>query len=381
MRFNAWTVEERHKKKKEYEESIQKILSNANQNKKQKQPKRLDYHTLKEKIVTDITEEYIVRDASKYLNRSYNQDKQIFGLIQHMFVKYPVPYFLYKVLRKDYSVRDQMNLDYILWFMALAQGQSFAKAVKPYMTSKEAHTFLSAPYDNINENVWWAKLKTADIPDGVIGKVIDRVFKNFSFAHKSERFAELITFYSHYHQEMDKITLDGVNDFVLWKLRNEPDFSFKGRTASSMIKLSNEWHDLMQRAKLGRYIAWDGIGIPEWMHVDKTIVWVMKELTDNKELANEGRKQKHCVFSYVGSCAAGHCNIFSLRGYIKNSASMDVLEPEYLKANEMFRVTVEMRNRRIVQIRGKLNSSAAQNEKQVLRLWAGEHGITIDKWA
>jgi len=273
-----------------------------------------------------------------------------------------------------------MQADYILWFLALAQGKSFTKLAKPYMTAKEAYHFLSAPYNEIADNIWWSKLKAADIPSNIASRIVERVFKNYFFTDESRRLAELIVFYAHNHQDMDKTTLDAVNDFIIWKIANEPDFRFKGRTASSMVKLSNEWHEMMQKAKLGKHIEWEGIGVADWIHIGKNEIWTMEELLNNKELSNEGRKQKHCVFGYVNSCAAGHCNIFSLRGWTKGQFGVDANdEPIYHPVNELYRVTVEVRNRTVVQIRIKLNQPASPHELDMLRLWAGEKGIVLSK--
>jgi hypothetical protein len=383
MRAPGKTVKERQEHQRKIEEKYALTLRTANEKKAKKEPKRQPVDVLKDKVITDVTYDHVIRPPETYLNRSYNQDKQIVGLIRHLFVKYPTPSFLYEVCRKDYKPKmKKFHADYILWFLALAQGKSFTKLVKPYMTSKEAYHFLSAPYTEVHENVWWAKLKTADIPAGVAHRLIERVFKSQSFDDKSGRLAELIVFYAHYHQDMDKGTLDAVNDFVVWKLHNDNDFRFKGRTASSMIKLSNEWHELMQKAKLGKYIVWNGLGIPDWTHYEKQEIWTMEELLDNKELANEGRKQKHCVFSYVNQCAAGTCNIFSLRGWSKGHFGNDEEgEPIYRPVSEFYRITVEVRNREVVQVKGALNRAATSRELDMLKMWAGEKGLTISQYA
>src|SRR5205814_7389556 len=110
-------------------------------------------------------------------------------------------------------------------------------------------------------------------------------------------------------------TFGEIADFLAWKLRNDRAFSLKGRTLTSVIKLTNEWHVLMQKAKLGHKVEWKGMGIPDWEHEAKDRIWTVSELLNNRELLNEGRKQKHCVYSYVQACAFGRTAIFSLRAY------------------------------------------------------------------
>ena len=111
-----------------------------------------------------------LKPAYTYIPRSFNFDKQIHGLLDHMFVRYPVPGFLYQACRKNTGDPFEKHHElYRQWFIALAQGGSFSKVVKGLMTSKEAYVFLSAPSNNrIHENVWWARMKAAGLPNTTI---------------------------------------------------------------------------------------------------------------------------------------------------------------------------------------------------------------------
>ncbi len=152
----------------------------------------------------------------------------------------------------------------------------------------------------------------------------------------------------------------------------------KGRTASSAVKLSNEWHLQMQRAKLGSTSSGTAWGLRTGLYEDKAEVWEVMELRDNKELVNEGRKQKHCVYSYVQRCVQGQSFIFSLRAYRKVAADYDAEgKPIWDKAFETRRVTIEVSpSRSLVQVRGPLNRAPTLEEQAVLRRWMGETGIT-----
>lgn len=384
MRLAGTTIKEREKLRNERDEALINSLKNVRKELPKRESKRKSVNVLKDKIVVDIISDFIIRPPETFLNRSYNTDKQINGLIRHLFVKYPVPAFLYDALRKDFDKLHPRQItytglhdDYIMWFLALAQGHSFTKLVKSYMTSKEAFCFLSAPYADVFENVWWAKLKFAGIPNHIIDKLINRIFKNHLFVDKSGKLDEVIHFFARYHDEMDKTTLGEVLDFVSWKLTNDPDFRFKGRTASSVVKLTNEWHTLMQKAKLGKYVEWAGCGISDWRHETKNEIWIMTELLNNRELINEGRKQKHCVYSYVQRCAEGGSHIFSLRGHSKMlSGVQEDGKPIFSPLNETSRTTVELQGRHVVQIRGHLNQLPSKHDAGILRLWAGEKGVS-----
>ena len=316
---------------------------------------------------------YARQSACTYVPRSHNLDKQLYGLIDHLFVQYPVPLFLYAVFFDRHAEPEHKK-----WFMTLAQGRSFPKTVKGTMTSKEACAFLSAPEGRkIHENVWWAKMKVAGIPDAMSGALIDRTFTRFGLNDQDGRLAEAIGFYAQHGQALNRASFDEVTDFVADKLRNDPQFRLKGRTASSVVKLTSEWHLLMQRAKIGTHIQWSGLKVADWTYEDKAEVWDVFELKDNKELVNEGRKQKHCVYSYVQSCVAGRSFIFSLRACRKLAADYtDDGKPIWSREFETRRVTIELdASRTIVQVRGPLNRPPSGEEQQVLRRWMGERGV------
>jgi hypothetical protein len=96
------------------------------------------------------------------------------------------------------------------------------------------------------------------------------------------------------------------------------------------------------------------------------------ELTNNRALGDEGRKQRHCVFGYTYACTSGYCRIVSMRWLSKLDASDG-------SAIEFDRLTLEIRtrDRAIVQIRGKLNRRATNEEMAVVKQWAGAHGLLV----
>jgi len=92
------TLKERQERSRQIEESYAHTLRQANLKKEKKPPKRQCVDVLQDKVITDITNDHIIRPVETYLNRSYNPDKQVTGLIRHLFVKYPVPFFMYDVV-------------------------------------------------------------------------------------------------------------------------------------------------------------------------------------------------------------------------------------------------------------------------------------------
>jgi hypothetical protein len=379
------TLRERKMREEAREQELLRALNSRKkvleQVRREKQQKKKSVGQLLEKVRLSGIEGYALRAADTYAPRSHNLERQLTGLLRHMFARYPVPGFLYQCCLPTDDPFAEMHAVYRMWLIALAQGGSFPKLVKGVMTGREAFLFLSAPAGNrIHENVWWARMKAAGIPDPVIERLMERIFSHYFIDDPGGRLAEVIQFFARSHAELDRVTLGEVLDFLAWKLRNDRGFSLKGRTAGSVVKLTNEWHALIQKAKLGQNVEWKGLGFPEWTVEAKDSLWVASELRSNRELMNEGRKQRHCVYSYVQMCVAGRSAIFSLRSYPKVVADYDAegaVVWDRSGSLERSRVTVEVNNRReVVQVRGPMNRPPTDEERRFLRHWAGEKGLT-----
>lgn len=164
-----------------------------------------------------------------------------------------------------------------------------------------------------------------------------------------------------------------VMDFVRAMIWDEK-FSFKGRTLSSMIKLSNEWHRSIYSTKVTKNRSWPQTFGP-WIHEKKDHCVKVVELTSSRALADEGRKQRHCVFSYEENCLRGWSKILSMR-WVVPAADL-TQEAEVLR-----RLTIEvnLKSRQVVQIQGRFNRDADEHEMKMVRLWAGQQGFRISEW-
>jgi hypothetical protein len=182
---------------------------------------------------------------------------------------------------------------------------------------------------------------------------------------RNERWMEFVEFVGKYKDEFEDVALSEIMDFLRVNWHNVRNL--KGRTVSSLTRMSNDWHRVMGRTKFkGDYTTWPGCGIPMWKFQFKEdpTLWYIVEVTDSKDLYTEGNKLRHCVGSYSRLCAEGQANIFSLR-------RMD--HPE---ANLFYRhVTIEVKSGVIYQARRKLNKRPTEEELTVIRRWAREHDI------
>jgi len=359
------------------EEKYNKLLSSTKSKeraqRKSKKDKRKTYETIKQYVgVGSNWRHKIIRRPEEWESKSYNINKQVRDYLRHLFVVYPVPSFLYKAFdskqpRWEYDNemrwRRTEHYDFVPWFIALAQGESFHKLVKEIMTKREANIFLKSPeFDTITESIWWAKLTAAGLRVGLIQKVIKKFFANRPINKLTKRYEELIRFFVKFQDDIDKQTFDEITDFIANRFANDQEFTLKGRTLGSVIRLSNDWHLLIHKAKVDTYTEWNPIDVADWVFKDKEeTTWKITQITNNIDLVKEGRKQRHCVYSYVRWCEEGRCFIFTMESS---------LEGKHL--------TLELdRNRRIVQARGRFNRAPTAYERRVVMRWALDRHLSI----
>ncbi len=243
------------------------------------------------------------------------------------------------------------------------------------MTAKEAVIFLKAPTDlTVDENVWWAKLAAAGVPSAMARSITTSILWRIVPGGHERKFDELISFFARFHAATDPKQFDNLTQFLDWKLSEDEPFYLKGRTPASVLKLAAEWRRLYRGNSYGTLIAWEGLGCRPWTRYLKTTICDIVELRTNRQLMDEGRKQRNCVFTYVSNCVSADSAIFSLRahsGYVamcdKNSQ-----EPAMEKVNEIYRLTIEVapQRREIVQIKARLNNSADDEQLKIVKDWA-----------
>jgi len=339
-------------------------------------------------IALSLTSADAIRPESDYRSRSYNRARQVLSLIDHLFVKYPVPLFLYRAMlsyegmslvfdvpairAKDEKRPPASN--YRDWFLAVAQGKSFAKVSKQVFTKREAHWFLLAPSGNgIVENILWAKAAAAGVPPAGCDYIVRR-FEPEMIKRIGKRLPDFLRFYAEAWKEMRGYDRDEITDFIRAAVQ-DPAFSLKGRTFGSMRKLSHEWHRQAYVGTVRTYQSWQP-RLSYWQHRRNASLVRAEELTSNRALADEGRRQGHCVFTYTGRCLQGTSIIVSLRWFAVASLSDSGTQ-------EVERLTIEVSpaRREIVQIRGPKNRLPSDLQMNVVRLWAGDSGLQIGPYA
>jgi hypothetical protein len=154
----------------------------------------------------------------------------------------------------------------------------------------------------------------------------------------------------------------------------EPDFSLKGRTVASVLRLMREWHRSLGRtASAARWTPSTlrpmRVEFPNQNPQLPPTVWLLVELTSAAELRTEGSALRHCVAMYSRYCVNGDSRIWSLRRRHGDDAPRSVLTIE-----------VDTRRRAIVQLRGWWNTPPGGRPFEIVRSWAARERLRILRW-
>jgi hypothetical protein len=144
-----------------------------------------------------------------------------------------------------------------------------------------------------------------------------------------------------------------------------------------MTRAMNEWHRELAVAKVIHGVAFEPSGYAS-IELDRsargrdggweTRIWRVDEVLSTKELAAEGRRMNHCVYSYAWSIQKGQSSIWSM-----------TLEDGKGETGRWAMLTIELRRdlRRVVQAHGRFNRPATTEERGVLLAWAGKNGLAV----
>lgn len=151
----------------------------------------------------------------------------------------------------------------------------------------------------------------------------------------------------------------------------QPHLSMKGRTPRALLRQSNEW---LERSKLPKKIAsltWKASGIEGFCLVEPDgnearRCWTIRELTTSAEVRREGEAMRHCVASYIGTCARRETSIWSMR--FEN----------HERRHRVMTIEVDLATRTICQARRRGNALPNLKIIDLMRRWAEQAGLEID---
>lgn len=326
----------------------------------------------------------------KLKTRSSDRIKQRLEMVKHLFVKYPVPKILEQVWYKHENNRMRGNnhtinnnnkivqTEYHDWYICAGTGGSLHKEyLKDFMTKKETHVFMACIKPlTINEAIYYATAVCAGASDGIAFRIarskLGKKQKENVFWRDCARF-----FATNVPESIEQ--LDDIIDFLEHKKNENRDFSIFGQgfTIKTLLVRVKDWHYELRRIKEHSGYSWKGFDIPNGEYIRKDekgneIVWTITQIVKGKDLAEEGNKMHHCVYSYRNKCINGTCSIWSLR--VRPNVAWGYTEEKRV-------ATIEVGSSySIVQARGFANRTLKPNEQNILAAWCFENNIDYYKY-
>lgn len=292
-------------------------------------------------------------------------------ILDHLFTAYDVPSFLNEQWFPNHNGgfgRDYIPFKWICWYLIIGQGGSLKKASEYFgwnISNKFQHFLKDAPNtDYPMESCLYAEIRRLggnqqDFMRIMYSRslVIDPTERTSDEPYR--RFWKNTVVWLIRNRE--SISDEESNLIIDWALhryteatRNgiEAEFTWKGRTVNNVLAASEEY---LASRYLPSWIGyqWEG-HYWDWTFTDgKDNTWDFVELTNGKQLYEEGRIMRHCVGTYAGRCASGTSAIFSLK---KNG-------------NRVITIEISPKFRILVQCLGKGNRRPSEEESKVTKQW------------
>jgi hypothetical protein len=299
-------------------------------------------------------------------------------------MRYPVPGFMdsvWDLAAGPEGFRQQS------WYIRLGRGTSFRALSLPLvLTRKMEHYVRQAPdHYTVSQAFRYGEIRglggsealAREIVAGRLGQKIEcpefwRTVLWFFLAHPEmglEQVNPIIDFiHANKFAGEEAVTEHGVRRRPApW-----PDFSMKGRTFKSILRLACAWHSDLSMGEKGRSFSWTKSGIPDYRFSEKRDGeekdrdWSIQEILESRALQAEGRAMRHCVYGYANQCWRGETTIWSLRLRINDHEK------------SMVTIQVDPRKRAIIQARAKCNMRPGGQSNEIIRRWAAWAGLQYD---
>jgi PcfJ-like protein len=324
-----------------------------------------------------------VRTIEDWAGSSASWRGGVNSLAQHLLAEYRIPAFLSAAW---FATDDQYAEATRRWFIAHGAGASFRSLALPIrLTRKMEYIFLgSRDHFGIeyalrraellglgaDQRLTGAVLATRpalDLDNGEFWRTVWLFLIGNAGSIDNAQVGPIIDFVHAIRHE--RVAVDTVKGIDI-REPPQPQFSLKGRTAQSVLRLMDEWHLGLGLVTGG--LRWEPsrlrpmvVESPQEDPSAPPISWELTELTNSAQLRAEGVALQHCVASYSYSCWRGASRIWSLR----RRRDSDV--------RSIATVEVDPARRMIVQARGFRNRRASGKALQLVQAWAARENLRL----
>jgi hypothetical protein len=321
-----------------------------------------------------LLQPFWVRDLHTWVDPQTNPKERLRSLIDHLFVVYPVPEFLYNGWNR--RPQDTMgswwhkSLDprdtWIQWFILLAQGGSLHDAGSFLgwdLPRKYSHFLQQVPaHLKFQDACLFAEMQVLGITQLPFARIQGLNCFNFEPLFTTHRITatafarETLVWLDRHTAALSDTERELVMDYAIHLVTEaeragEINFSWQGRSAARVLELSRAY-------EASRYIpysnlAWKRKGWDATIPQAQGGKWTVTELCNGRELYQEGHAMRHCVSSYAYACANNRSAIFSLR------------------CDDLRKVTIELNlpSKKVAQAKGPCNRNADAREMAIIATW------------
>jgi hypothetical protein len=313
-----------------------------------------------------------IRQIDDLVLRGKSPTSHFNQLVRHLLVKYPLPSFW------DNVWDERQPEEWCNWYIKVAQGQSVKDTAPIPLTKKQAHALMKIPSEyHPREAIRIVQFREmgGDMLSANALLGCEQIV-NGTLRYEKEReefYQELMRWFAS-QKMLDPRRYKEICDWAVAKKFNpgtegyQPNMTMKGRPVDTVMRDVQGWHDRLNKMKGFKQgdFEWEGYGYTDWLYEQKyknsSVIWSISQIRNSAELRREGQMMGHCVYSYADSCRDGHTSIWSLK-----------------KDDEKL-ISLEIRERTIIQARGKYNRGPTDSEMLILKRFAGEKIFVLGRY-
>ena len=285
------------------------------------------------------------------------------GIMDVVFSKFVVSdYFL--------SRWPGLNEEEEVWFKKTLLGENIRNMdVLPMkITRKAAHIFRTEKNTvglNVKQGLMVSQLKANGVNDSFARKVVMNIR---SFEHAAFWGKTMTTLYK---KQLPEDLLSDVMLYIQYRsLIQNKGVDWRKKELSNLLYEANHWHeyiDAMRRSGKEKF-SFQSSDIPKQLFQDQEDCYMIQQLCSQADLIVEGEVLNHCVAGYKNDCLTNIKQIYSLRRNIQ-----DRWVPK---------ITIEVREGKVVQARGKSNRATTETEKRLIQTWMKNNELSCGlSWA
>jgi len=276
-------------------------------------------------------------------------------------------------------------------YLHLAQGQSirnFEWPVRVRLSKAAARFFMLAPDDlRPVEAVCWAQVRSLGGDSRLARLLLSRTI--LVAPTEYEEFWESVIRFLIRHAPISEDEIVAIVDFIhsqrfrparlVWGPNAgdaplDPAFCMKRRSLHKLRQYMANWRlERMAQHPIPDPVistsTWTPTPIGAFVHREGDTLWSIEELLNDGELRVEGGIMQHCVAQYIHDCARRRTSIWSMKVQ-QGTTRRRVLTIEVLPETKI-----------ILQAKGKRNAPASVTARKILKRWAKQEGLKIDRTA